>query len=632
MGRAEPSVFSFSPGTEVFYQGKSGVVIRPVDLDAVLIRVSGTDVPVGQNVLLAKLRDLSPSIRAVSKVNLPEKEGDPDVLTLPQDSLQEIERRMTIIRPLLDAETSTRMMVEDRAREFGLNPSTLYRWIRRYKDAGITTALLRPARRDKGVSRLSPEVIAIINAAVEEIFLTPQKKKVKKVIEEIRQRCRTAKLKIPHAMTIRRYLSGLPLKKVVAKRSGKKGEYRDFVPLRGEFPHADSPYSVIQIDHTKVDIILVDETHRRPIGRPWITLAIDVFSRMVAGMCVSLDPPGAISTGLCLAHAILPKDDWLARLGIEASWPCYGLMRTVHLDNAREFRGRMMEGACQKYSITLEFRPVKQPHFGGHIERLIGTFMQEVHNLPGTTFSNPKEKGIYDPEGKAAMTLGEFEKWLTTFITGVYHVRQHASLNMSPLEKYRQGILGDETHPGTGLPPKVIDEQILRLDFMPFVERTAQEYGVVVDGIHYYHEILNPWINARTPGKGRIKRKFLFRRDPRDISQIWFYDPELFRYYPIPYRNTARPPMSVWELREATKAAQESGREVNEDLIFDALEKMRRIEMEALQTSKKARRKREARNRSTILPSPPKTSMPAEAEPTGEAAPVWKPFDELESS
>lgn len=55
MGRAELSSFSFSPGTEVFYQGKSGVVIRLVDLDAVLIRLSGTDVPVGQNVLVAKL-------------------------------------------------------------------------------------------------------------------------------------------------------------------------------------------------------------------------------------------------------------------------------------------------------------------------------------------------------------------------------------------------------------------------------------------------------------------------------------------------------------------------------------------------------------------------------------------------
>ena len=632
MGRAEPSLLSFSPGTEVFFQGKSGVVIRPVDLDAVLIRLSEADIPAGQKVLLAKLRELSPVPRFLSAATTSEQKGDPDVLTLPEESFREVERRMMIIRPLLDAETPTRAMVEARAREFGLGPATLYRWIRRYKEVGITSVLLRPARRDKGVPRLAPEVVAIINASVEEVFLTPQKKKPQKVIEEIRQRCRTAKLKIPHAMTIRRYLSRLSPRKVVSKRSGKKGEYRDFVPLRGEFPNADSPYSVIQIDHTKVDIILVDETHRRPIGRPWITLAIDVFSRMVAGMCVSLDPPGAISTGLCLAHAILPKDDWLARLGIEASWPCYGLMRTVHLDNAREFRGRMMEGACQKYSITLEFRPVKQPHFGGHIERLIGTCMQEVHNLPGTTFSNPKEKGLYDPEGKAAMTLGEFEKWLITFITGVYHVRQHASLTMSPLEKYRKGILGDETHPGTGLPPKIVDEQILRLDFMPLVERTVQEYGVVVDGIHYYHEVLNPWINARTPGKGRIKRKFLFRRDPRDISQLWFYDPELSRYYPIPYRNTSRPPMSVWELREAMRAAQSSGREVNEDLIFDALEKMRRIEQEAVQTSKKARRKRQARERSTILSTPSKTAMPAEAETVGAPAPVWKPFDELETS
>lgn len=632
MGRAEPSVVRFVPGSEVLYQGKPGIVIRPVDLDAVLVRLSGPGSDRDKSVLVAKVRDLSPVTHSLPEKESPEQKGDPDVLTLPEESMQEIERRMSILRPLLGAGIPSRKKVEERAREFELSPATLYRWIRRYKEAGVTTALLPSGRRDKGLPRLSPEVVAILGAAVEEIFLTPQKKKAKKVIDEVRQRCRTARLEIPSEMTVRRYLNGLPLKKVVSKRSGKKGEYRDFVPLRGEFPNANAPYTLIQVDHTKVDIILVDDTHRRPIGRPWITLAIDVFSRMVAGIFISLDPPGAMATGLCLAHAILPKEDWLARLGFEASWPCYGLMRTVHMDNAREFRGKMLEGACQKYAIIIEFRPVKQPHFGGHIERLVGTFMQEVHNLPGTTFSNPKEKGQYDPEAKAAMTLGEFEKWLATFITGVYHVRPHSALGMSPLEKYRQGILGDDTHPGAGLPPKIADEQTLRLDFMPFVERTVQEYGVVVDGIHYYHEVLNPWINARLPGKEKIKRKFLFRRDPRDISRLWFYDPELSRYYPIPYRNTARPPMSVWELREATKVAKESGREVDEELLFEALEKMRKIEQEAVQTSKKARRKRQARDRSTIVvPEPKKTKL--EEEGSGEApAPAWQPFDEMETS
>jgi putative transposase len=41
----------------------------------------------------------------------------------------------------------------------------------------------------------------------------------------------------------------------------------------------------VQIDHTEIDIIVVDELTRTPLpGRPWLTLAIDVFSRVVTGL------------------------------------------------------------------------------------------------------------------------------------------------------------------------------------------------------------------------------------------------------------------------------------------------------------------------------------------------------------
>ena len=59
------------------------------------------------------------------------------------------------------------------------------------------------------------------------------------------------------------------------------------------------------------------------------------------------------------------------------------------------------------------------------IERLLGTILREIHNLPGTTFSNPRERGEYDSEAKAAMTLAELEKWLATYIVEVYHQRMH---------------------------------------------------------------------------------------------------------------------------------------------------------------------------------------------------------------
>ncbi|MGO8847950.1 MAG: hypothetical protein ACLQFI_22030, partial [Methylocella sp.] len=46
--------------------------------------------------------------------------------------------------------------------------------------------------------------------------------------------------------------------------------------------------------------------------------------------------------------------------------------------------------------IKTIWRPPGTPHFGGHIERLIGTQMGAVHLLPGTTQSNPSERGDYD--------------------------------------------------------------------------------------------------------------------------------------------------------------------------------------------------------------------------------------------
>ena len=164
-----------------------------------------------------------------------------------------------------------------------------------------------------------------------------------------------------------------------ARHGRQAAEAREAVP--GEFTGADFPLAVVQIDHTKLDLILVDETGRQPIGRPWITLAIDVYSRMALGYHISLDPPGMTSVALCLVHVILPKDVWLAGHNLDVRWPCWGLPNAVHADNAREFRGNALRRACEQYGIHLEWRPVKKARYGAHIERLMGTLLQEIHTL-----------------------------------------------------------------------------------------------------------------------------------------------------------------------------------------------------------------------------------------------------------
>jgi putative transposase len=93
---------------------------------------------------------------------------------------------------------------------------------------------------------------------------------------------------------------------------------------------ADRPLEIVQIDHTEVDVIVVDEQSRHEIGRPWITLAVDVLTRMVTGFHLSLDAPSGVSIGLCLLHAVYDKTSWLAERDIDASWPVAGLQHASH--------------------------------------------------------------------------------------------------------------------------------------------------------------------------------------------------------------------------------------------------------------------------------------------------------------
>jgi putative transposase len=351
-------------------------------------------------------------------------------------------------------------------------------------------------------------------------------------------------------------------------------------------------------------------------------LAIDVNSRVCLGMHLSLDPPSAMSAGMCISQAILPKEQWLARLNITSTdWPCWGTMGALHLDNAREFRGDMLRVACKEYDIDLHLRPVKKPRYGAHIERLMGTVSEGLKTLKGATFSGPDEKGEYDAEGNACMTFGELERWLILFFAA-YHRKLHAGVGTSPLTKWREGLLGTKGKPGRGLPARRLDEEKLRINFMPFFERTVQNYGVLIDDVHYYHDVLRPWINAEHPEFKGHRRKFRFHRDPRDISVLYFFDEIARRYCAIPYRDVSLPPVSIWELRDAHGRADERGiPHEHEKAVFALINEQREIEAEAAAKTKSARRAQQRRAQHVEARKQKAEDLPGVARPVPSAPP-----------
>lgn len=585
MPRKKKNNYTLQQGSSIYYDNEHFIVLQILDLNYILAENFNS-----HEVKKLKIIELktTPDNAQTLKSSLIE--------VLPDEDWQTAQQRFEIIQPLLHKSDRTAEEVTTVANLHNLHMTTIYKWLRLYETDGLLTGLSPRIRSDAGKTKLTETTELIIQTCIEEEYLTSQRKSITSLYNTIQIQCRNAQLPIPHVNTVRNRVKKLSGKLKINRRFGSKKANELFDTSQGEFPHADHPLAVIQIDHTPVDIILVDDEHRMPTERPWITLAIDVYSRMVVGLYVSFETPSATSVGVCIANSILPKDNWLAEHDIAASWPCWGIPRTVHADNAKEFRGSMLQRASQEYGFSIEWRPVARPHFGGHIERLLGTFAKEIHNLPGTTFSNTKQREGYDSDKQSALTLREFEKWLGILITESYHQKFHTGIQCSPIKKYEEGILGTKTTKGTGLPRRIQDEETLRLNFLPYEERTVQAYGISIDGIHYFHDILRVWVNAKSENNKKLKRKFICRRDPRNISIIWFFDPQVKTYFPIPYRNTRFPAISIWELKAAQKQLKETGlKDVNEDLIFNAIEKMRVIEEKSIKTTKKARRDHQRR-------------------------------------
>ncbi|MNG06783.1 hypothetical protein D3C84_900470 [compost metagenome] len=135
-----------------------------------------------------------------------------------------------------------------------------------------------------------------------------------------------------------------------------------------------------------------------------------------------------------------------------------------------------------------------------------------------------------------------------------------------------------------------------------------QHYGVQLD-VFYYSEALRPWINAKDAKTGKT-RTFIFRRDPRDISVLWFFDPVLKQYYKIPVANQAFPAASVWEFQAAKKKA------VNEALIKRYILENRDLVNHSEAQTKKARRQaqRQRVHEKGMTPAAPAPKQPAKIE------------------
>lgn len=178
----------------------------------------------------------------------------------------------------------------------------------------------------------------------------------------------------------------------------------------------------MEIDHTVLDYQVVHPISGIVLGRPTLTWAMDHNTRVILGYRLSLAPASTVAVLLCMQQMM--EDKTASVIGLpnlaEASWHHHGVPRTVVLDNGAEFHGDSFLSACERHKIDVQYCPPGTPWFKGRCERFVRTLNTGlIHLLPGTTRSNPKDRGDYPASELASLTLAELDQLIKRWIIAI---------------------------------------------------------------------------------------------------------------------------------------------------------------------------------------------------------------------
>ncbi|MDD1443470.1 Mu transposase C-terminal domain-containing protein, partial [Dolichospermum sp. ST_sed3] len=378
---------------------------------------------------------------------------------------------------------------------------------------------------------------------------------------------------------------------LIQSRYGKEAAERIYRFI-GHKEEPTRPLELCQTDHTILDLFVLDREKNTPMGRPTITVMMDVFSRCVCGFYLGFDPAGYLPVMYCLHHAISPKN-YVIKIypDIENLWNCYGVPEVLVVDNGPEFISKSLEDACYQMNTKLIFAPPREPQFKGVIERFFGTQNTSfLHSIPGATFSDKRSrkdqllKYGYDPEKDAAIYLDDLTKLLHIFYLDYYHQKPHKGLNNRiPAKVWEEGVL---KHP-IAVPPSTND---LRALLGGIEERKLTRLGIEWQGLIYNSHELNP-MRVRILGQ-----KVTLKYDPSDISAIFVYDKtmgEYIRVTALDQKYTYK--LSLWEHRVILRNAKEDSSKVDAGALARAKVKIQKIIAQRFSKAKTTSRKKVAR-------------------------------------
>jgi transposase InsO family protein len=369
-------------------------------------------------------------------------------------------------------------------------------------------------RGDTTTDRIHPEVRSIMTDLIENDYETVVQKGMFVVWGKLVNKCKALKIKVrngkkkwPSYVTFTKYVRSRPQHLQALKRRGHRAAYfkeRFYHWLEKDTPrHGDRPMEICHIDHTELNIELVDLETGEIYHKCWATFMVDAYSRRIVAVFLSFDPPSYRSSMMVLRECV-------RRTG--------RLPQILVVDGG--FHSIYFETFAAAFEITIKVRPRDKPRFGSPCERLFDTTTEQFvyTKLGNTRITRTNVRHVTrenDPRKLAVWNFGDLWDTLRDWCYEDYDTDVHSTLKRTPRDVYKTGLqlTGERRH-------RLIayDEEFQLLSLPSTAKGTAKNIvgcGVKINGRYYWCDELG---EAEFEGK-----QIEIRYDPFNIAIAYCY-------------------------------------------------------------------------------------------------------------
>lgn len=458
----------------------------------------------------------------------------------------ELERRQKAAREGLALQTARipnlTAELEALARDYGTSSRNLRRWIDGYESRGLAGIANATNRSDKGMHK------SICLAAQREayrLYLQANKRTKTTVFEMLNDLQRRlgpdaclhcahnpesehfqpdgfescgdpnkCGLVVPASrQTVSDMLSEIPEDMKTLARRGVKAWKNEHMPIATRA----KPTLVNQVwfgDHHQLDCFALDH-NGKPV-RPWLTAWYDAATGALVGWVLSVNPNTDTIT-----------EAFIKAVGVTNATPFYGLPLVIYVDNGKDYRSKVFEGASSETSLgrlnssfaalsviqlfNIEVTHAQPYHaWAKTVERFFRTFEDKwIREVPGWCGNSPEERPeTFNQDLKrwiatgTLWTLDEMFAYIRDVVLPAYHSRPHEGHGgKTPYELYEALPRARADQPG---------REMLYAARESFTTRTIRQ-----DGIHFNKEIY--WDAALMYHVGK---EIVIRYSQGDLSNI----------------------------------------------------------------------------------------------------------------